>query len=42
MKKLFVGMMFMLAPLCAAFAQDVVGKWKLEDILADITRVEAE
>ena len=31
MKKLFVGMMFMLAPLCAALAQDVVGKWKLED-----------
>ena len=24
-------MIFMLAPLCAAFAQDVVGKWKLED-----------
>ena len=30
-KKLFVGMMFMLAPLCVALAQDVVGKWKLED-----------
>ena len=24
-------MMFMLAPLCAVLAQDVVGKWKLED-----------
>ena len=24
-------MMFVLAPLCAALAQDVVGKWKLED-----------
>ena len=31
MKQLFVGMMFMLAPLCAALAQDVVGKWKLSD-----------
>ena len=31
MKKLFFGMMFMLAPMCAALAQDVVGKWKLED-----------
>lgn len=24
-------MMFMLAPLCSALAQDVVGKWKLKD-----------
>ena len=24
-------MIFMLAPLAAAFAQDVIGKWKLED-----------
>ena len=31
MKKLFVGMIFMLAPVCALLAQDVVGKWKLED-----------
>lgn len=31
MRKLFVSMMFVLAPLCAALAQDVVGKWKLED-----------
>lgn len=31
MKKLFIGMFFMLTPLCATFAQDVVGKWKLED-----------
>ena len=31
MKKIFVSMMFVLAPLCAALAQDVVGKWKLED-----------
>ena len=34
MRKLFVSMMFVLAPLCAALAQDVVGKWKLEDGLA--------
>ena len=31
MKKLFVGAILMVAPLCAALAQDVVGKWKLED-----------
>ena len=31
MRKLFVSMMFVLAPLCAALAQDVVGKWKLEN-----------
>ena len=31
MKKYFVSMMLVLAPLCTAFAQDVVGKWKLED-----------
>ena len=31
MKKFFVCMTFVLAPLCAALAQDVVGKWKLED-----------
>ena len=31
MKKLIFSMIFMLAPLAAAFAQDVVGKWKLED-----------
>ena len=31
MKKLFSGMMFMLAPLYVTIAQDVVGKWKLED-----------
>lgn len=31
MRKLFVSMMFVLAPLCAALAQDVAGKWKLED-----------
>lgn len=31
MKKVFVSMMFMLTPLCAMFAQDVVGKWKLEN-----------
>lgn len=31
MKKFFIGMMFMLAPLCSALAQDVVGKWKLKD-----------
>ena len=31
MKKLIFSMIFMLVPLAAAFAQDVVGKWKLED-----------
>ena len=31
MKKIFTSMILMLAPLAAAFAQDVVGKWKLED-----------
>ena len=31
MKKLFISMMFVLTPLCAMFAQDVVGKWKLEN-----------
>lgn len=31
MKKIFISMIFMLAPLAATFAQDVVGKWKLED-----------
>ncbi len=31
MKKIFISMIFMLAPLGAAFAQDVTGKWKLDD-----------
>ena len=31
MKKIFISMILMLAPLAAAFAQDVVGQWKLED-----------
>ena len=31
MKKILFCMIFMLAPLAAAFAQDVIGKWKLED-----------
>ena len=31
MKKIIFSMIFMLVPLAAAFAQDVVGKWKLED-----------
>ena len=31
MKKIFISMIFMLTPLVAALAQDVVGKWKLED-----------
>ena len=31
MKKILISMIFMLAPLAAAFAQDVVGKWKLAD-----------
>ena len=31
MKKIFISMILMLAPLAAAFAQDVIGKWKLED-----------
>ena len=30
-KKVFLGVMFMFAPLAAAFAQDVVGQWKLSD-----------
>ena len=31
MKKIFISMILMLAPLAAVFAQDVVGKWKLSD-----------
>ena len=31
MKKLFISMMLVFAPLCAMMAQDVVGKWKLDD-----------
>ncbi len=31
MKRIFISMILMLAPLVAAMAQDVVGKWKLED-----------
>ena len=31
MKKIFAIMMLVLAPLCTIAAQDVVGKWKLED-----------
>lgn len=31
MKKIIFSMIFMLMPFAAAFAQDVVGKWKLED-----------
>ena len=31
MKKIFISMIFMLIPIAAVFAQDVVGKWKLED-----------
>jgi uncharacterized protein (DUF2147 family) len=31
MKRFFISMIFMLAPLAAALAQDVVGKWKLAD-----------
>ena len=31
MKKMIFSMVFMLVPFMAAFAQDVVGKWKLED-----------
>ena len=31
MKRFFISMIFMLAPLATVFAQDVVGKWKLED-----------
>ena len=31
MKKIIFSMIFMLAPLAAAFAQDVIGRWKLED-----------
>lgn len=31
MKKIIFSMIFMLMPLAAAFAQDVTGRWKLED-----------
>ena len=31
MRKIIFIMIFMLMPLAAAFAQDVIGKWKLED-----------
>lgn len=31
MKRFLISALLMLAPLAAAFAQDVVGKWKLED-----------
>ena len=31
MKKILFCIIFLLAPLAAAFAQDVIGKWKLED-----------
>ena len=31
MKRIFISMIFMLTPLTAIFAQDVVGKWKLAD-----------
>jgi uncharacterized protein (DUF2147 family) len=31
MRKIIFSMIFMLMPLAAAFAQDVIGKWKLED-----------
>ena len=31
MKKIFMSMILMLVPFVATFAQDVVGKWKLED-----------
>lgn len=31
MKRIFISMILMLAPLVAAMARDVVGKWKLED-----------
>lgn len=31
MKKIIMTMIFLALPLAAAFAQDVIGKWKLED-----------
>ena len=31
MKKIILSIMFMMMPIAAAFAQDVIGKWKLED-----------
>ena len=31
MKRIFISMILMLVPIAAAFAQDVVGKWKLDD-----------
>ena len=31
MKKIIFSIIFMIMPIAAAFAQDVIGKWKLED-----------
>lgn len=31
MKKIIFSIIFMIMPMAAAFAQDVIGKWKLED-----------
>ena len=31
MKKIIFSIIFMMMPLAAAFAQNVIGKWKLED-----------
>ena len=31
MKRIIFSVIFMMMPLAAAFAQDVIGKWKLED-----------
>lgn len=31
MKKIIFSIIFMMMPMAAAFAQDVIGKWKLED-----------
>lgn len=31
MKKVILSMIFLVAPIAAAFAQEVIGKWKLED-----------
>ena len=31
MKKIFITLITLMLPLASAFAQDVVGKWKLDD-----------
>ena len=42
MKKLFIGMILTLAPIVAAFAQGVEGKWKLSDGTAIVEVYQSE